>query len=448
MKIPQRTIASIVALIFVFVAGTANAQRANNQESEQQQTRQAQAVSRSVYEVIEKAQRLVEAEEYDAAIALLTALIQKDNLTEYEFVNVYQYLGYCYHSKEDTEAAIATFSKILEIETVEEQTRKATLYTLSQLHTIVEQYDEALISMERWFALEPNPAPDAFILYAQILYQLGRYEDMISPIETALAVAATRDTAPKEQWYSLLSFAYFQQEDFAKIRDINKLLIANWPKKRYWLYLANAFRELNNEDRFLAAYDSAHLQGLLNSESELVTLAQLYLQAEVPYKAASLLEDEMESGRIEKSGKNYRLLSQAWFLAREDSRSVEPLKIAAELDEKGNLYIRLANVYLNLDQNDSCISAVRAGIEKGGLKSPDYAQMSLGMCLYNAYEYHKALRAFRSAAKTPRSAATANEWIKITKIDIQRDEEIATAEARADQRIQNLEERRLASDRS
>lgn len=448
MNIPALTIIRIVALIFVLATGTANAQRANSQESEPQQTRQAQAVSRSVYEVIEKAQRLVDAEDYDAAIELLSALIQKDNLTEYEFANVYQYLGFCYHSKEDTETAIITFSKILAIESVEDQARKATLYTLAQLHTFLEQYDAALVRMERWFDLEPNPAPKAFILYAQILYQLGQYADMISPIETALATAETRGTVAQEQWYSLLSFAYFQQEDFAKIRDINKLLLANWPKKRYWLYLANAYRELNDDDSLLAAYDAAYLQGLLSSESELVTLAQLYVQGEVPIKAARLLEEEMKSGRIEKNGRNYRLLSQAWFLAREDSRSIEPLKIAAGLDEKGDLYIRLANVYLNLDENTNCVSAVEAGIEKGGLKSPDYAHMSLGMCLYNAHEYLKALRAFRKAAETPRSAARANQWIKITKMDIARDEEIATAEAQADERFRDLEARRLVSDRS
>jgi|GEM_PF-6608613 len=75
MNTGLRALASIVSLT-LFIA-TANAQDANDDEADaavdQQTTRQAQAVSRSVYEVIEKAQSLVEAEDFDAAIKLLPA---------------------------------------------------------------------------------------------------------------------------------------------------------------------------------------------------------------------------------------------------------------------------------------------------------------------------------------------------------------------------------------
>ncbi len=448
MKIQQFTAAGALALVLALSSNPAFAQRANQPEEDPQTTRQAQAVSRALYEVIEKAQVFVEAEDFAAAVSLLTARIEKGGLTEYELANLYQYLGFSLHNMGDTKAAIAAFSNILAIESLEEQMRKSTLYTISQLYTVEERYDEALQSTEAWFELEPNPAPGALILYAQILYQLGRYGDMIAPIEEALSVAETRGRQAKEQWYTLLSFAYFQQENFVKIRDINKILIANWPKKQYWLYLANAYRELDKEDELLAAYDSAHLQGMLESEAELVTLAQLYLQAELPFKAAKLLETEMESGRIEKTTKNYRLLSQAWSLAREDEKAVGPLKIAAERHDNGDLYIRLANVYTNLEQNQNCVDAAEAGINKGGLKSPDYAQMSLGMCLYNLHEYVAAIRVFRRAEKTARSASTAKQWIRIANIDIRRDQEIEKAEAQATRRFQDLAARRAASDRS
>ena len=48
----------------------------------------------------------------------------------------------------------------------------------------------------------------------------------------------------KEDWYSLLNFAYFQQENFSKVRDIQKILLIHYPKKRYWFSLAGAYTEV------------------------------------------------------------------------------------------------------------------------------------------------------------------------------------------------------------
>ena len=60
---------------------------------------------------------------------------------------------------------------------------------------------------------------------------------------------------------------------------------------------------------------------MLEKESEFVTMAQLYLQADVPYKAATLLEEKMNAGIVSKNEKHYRLLSQSWMLAMEDEKA-------------------------------------------------------------------------------------------------------------------------------
>ena len=100
-----------------------------------------------------------------------------------------------------------------------------------------------------------------------------------------------------------MNFAYFQQENYEKVRDIQKTLLASWPKKAYWFSLAGAFTELGEDDNLMGAYEAAHTQGLLEKESELATMAQLYMQHEVPWKAATLLQAEMDGGRITKNAK-------------------------------------------------------------------------------------------------------------------------------------------------
>ena len=270
---------------------------------------------------------------------------------------------------------------------------------------------------------------------------------MIEPIENAMRVARERDKPVKEDWYVLLNFAYFQEEEYGQVRDIQKILLENWPKKRYWFSLAGAYTELGEDNNLIASYGAAHDQGMLEKESELVTMAQLYMQAEVPYKAAKLLEKEMEAGRVTKNAKNYRLLSQAWMLSMEDERAIPALKDAARLSDDGELDVRLGNTYLNLANYDECINSVQAGLRKGGLKNPDNAQISLGMCLYNKRRYQAAIEAFRAASKTPRSRKIAQQWISVINADVERNEQIRLAQEAANKKRKEVEARRQQADR-
>jgi tetratricopeptide (TPR) repeat protein len=321
------------------------------------------------------------------------------------------------------------------------------MYTLAQLYTMEENYQKALQTLDRWFAMESNPAPEPFILKAQNLYQLARYKEMIEPVQNAMRVARERDKPVKEDWYVLLNFAYFQEEDYRNVRDIQKILLENWPKKRYWFSLAGAYTELGEDNNLIAAYGAAHDQGMLEKESELVTMAQLYMQAEVPYKAATLLEKEMEAGRVSKNAKNYRLLSQAWMLSMEDERAVPALQEAARLSDDGELDVRLGNTYLNLGEYQKCIDAVQSGLRKGGLKNTDNAQISLGMCLYNERRYQAAVDAFRDAGKTPRSRKIAQQWISVINADVERNEQIRLAQQAAEKKRKEVEARRAKTER-
>ena len=438
---------ALVLIAGVLASGSAFAQQSEREERDKQETKQAQAVSKEIYDRIQKAQEEVEAKNYDGALRILNALKSKDTLTDYERQNVLNYVGFVHYNMDNIVAAMQTYEEMLRIPTMEEQIRKQTIYTLAQLNTMQENYGRAIELIEEYFVLETNPAADPYILYAQNLYQEERYADMIKPIETAMEVARKRDKEVKEDWYVLLNFAYFQQEDYEQVRDIQKILLVNWPKKRYWFSLAGAYTELGEDENLIYAYDAAHTQGLLEKESELVTMAQLFMQAEVPYKAAELLDSEMDAGRVTGAAKNYRLLSQAWTLSQEDEKAIPALQQAAKLSDDGELDVRLGNAYLNLAQYGECVSAVQSGIRKGGLKNPDNAQISLGMCLYNQKKYQDSITAFREASKARRSQRISQQWIRVIESDIERNRQISLAEAAARKQAQELQERRQRSGR-
>jgi tetratricopeptide (TPR) repeat protein len=437
----------LAVIVGVLAFGNASAQsKRADADTDDTKTKQAQAVSKEVYERIQKAQEMVDEKEFQQALRTLNSLYNPDKLTEYEQANVLNYIGFIYYNIDDIDNAIRTYEKMLALPTLEPQMAKQTTYTVAQLLTMEENYAKALTTLNKWFTLELNPAPEPFILQAQLFYNLNRYKEMISPIENAMRVARERDKPVKEDWWNLLNFAYFQQEDYRMVRDIQKTLLQNWPKARYWKSLAGAYTELGEDEKLIYAYDAAHTQGMLIKDTEFVTMAQLYLQAEVPYKAATLLQEKMDGGIVAKSEKNYRLLSQAWMLSMEDQKAIPALQAAAKLASNGELDQRLANAFLNIGEYGDCVTSANAAIRKGGLKNPDNIQISLGMCLYNLRRYGDAKTAFRNAAKVPRSQRTAGQWIRVIDAEVERNRQIRLAEEAARKKRQELEAKRaLAS---
>jgi tetratricopeptide (TPR) repeat protein len=439
----------MLLLAGMLACGNAAAQGSGQADKDDKtKTKQAQAVSKEVYERIQKAQESVDAEDYPTALKMLNSLYNPDKLTEYEQANVLNYVGYIYYNMEDMTNAIRTYEKLLAIPSLEPQMAKQTTFTMAQLLTVEEEYAKALIAIDKWFVLETNPPSDPYILKAQVHYHLEQYQEMIAPIETAMDVARARSKPVKENWYGLLNFAYFQQENYEKVRDIQKTLLETWPKARYWKSLAGAFTELGEDEKLIYAYDAAYTQGMLVKGNEFVTMAQLYLQAEVPYKAAKLLEEKMEAGIVEKNAKHYRLLSQAWQLSMEDKKAIPALMSAAGLSTDGEVDARLANSYLNVGDYGNCVISARTAIRKGGLKSPDNIQISLGMCLYNQQKYNESKAAFSEAAKVPRAKRTSDQWRRVIDAEIERDRQIRLAEEAAQKKRREIEARRAQIQRA
>ena len=394
-------------------------QSGSQQSGEERETRKVSGISEKTYRKFAEAQELMEVDNYQGALKVLDEVKAKKNLSSTEAVQLYSFYGVLYFSQERYKESITAFETMLKEEDLEDRQRTETLYTLAQLHFTIEDYQRAVEIMNQWLAAVENPGPEPFILLASAYYQLERFNDMIAPIEKAMAIARERDKPVKEQWYLLLRVAYYELYDTTKdkkhlteVKDILEILVVNWPKKEYWTMLSGLYGELNDDRRQVAAYESAYDQGFLQKGTEIVSIAQLLLQAEAAYKAARILQKGFDDGLVEKTASNYRLLSQAWQVAAEYEKAIPPLKQAAAISNDGELDVRLANSFLNLNRYQECADASRSGLDKGGLKSRGGAYELLGMCLFELDKYEDSKKSFREAAKEEKIAKRARNWIK------------------------------------
>ncbi len=414
--------------------GVAFAQKAKEQGQPERKTKKAQAMSEKVYRRIAEAQEFVDAENFTEALEALDAVKKMKKLSAYETAQMWNFYGFVYYAQDDIPRAIKAYETVLQQPDIPDSMSQSTIYTLAQLHFSVENYGKAIELIQQWLTVAENPGYAPYELLATAYYQFERYAEMIDPIQKAMAIAKKRDKPAKENWWLLLRVAYYELNDLAKVRDVLEVLVVNWPKKEYWTQLSAMYGELDDENKQLAAYVSAYDQGLLTRSSELVQLSQLYMQANVPYKAARIIENGFVDGIVDRKSSNYRLLSQAWQLAQNDIKAIPALRTAAEMQDDGDLDVRLAQSYLNLSEYNKCISSAKTGIDKGGLKSEDIAYIILGTCYFELEKYNDSLDAFRKAAKFDDSKDRARVWLTYIEGEKRRQEALAQSLREAQRR--------------
>jgi tetratricopeptide (TPR) repeat protein len=411
-------VAGLIAVLSLSLVSIATA--AQKDKKNERKTKQTVAMSQPVYEALMVIQEFVEAEDFVNAQTEIVDLQGKKKLSPYEAAQIWNLSGYAYYLQEKYPDAIRSYEQVLAQPELPEALTQSTLKTLAQLHFTVEDYELALETINRLMAVIAEPAADVYMLKGQAYFQMAKYEEAIEPIKIAIDMFRGQGRAPRENWLLLLRVCYWELKDFPNMLIVLEELIAEYPKDTYVLTLAGVYSELGDTKKQLALTESLYEKGYIEGKSHAVNLANLYLLHGQPYKAASLLEKEMAAGNVKSDVRNLRLLSQSWYSAREDEKAIPPLKQAAASGEDGELYIRLAQSYLNLEKwNDAADSAKRA-IAAGNVKRMDTANIMYGMALFNQKKLEQARRAFQAAGKDKRSKRAAGQWIKYVDSEIRR----------------------------
>jgi hypothetical protein len=137
-----------------------------------------------------------------------------------------------------------------------------------------------------------------------------------------------------------------------------------------------------------------------------------------------LIDKGMKEGKIEEEERNLQLLAQSWQQAQEMEEAIEPLIKATKIAEDGNLHVRLAQSYINLDRYEEAIAILQEGIKKGGIDRADQAYLMLGMAQFELQKFEAAKNAFANASKDERSKNAADDWLKYVQSEQSRKEQI------------------------
>jgi len=406
---------------------TATAQEAPKKERE---TRKTPALRNNIYEKLAEAQAFAEAKQYVEAEEVLNDMLdatsKKSKLNRYELANVYNTYAYLRYVVEDYAGALDYYQKVIDQRPeIPLALEINTLYTVAQLYFLQENWQKGIEALNTWMSVTDTPSTNAYVLLANGYFQLKDYDKSLTNIQIAIDREEAAGKLPKEQWYNLARFIHFDRDNYRAALDILEILIMYYPKKQYWVQASHLYGEEKDEARQLALLEATYEQNLLDRGQDIVLIAQLYLNAEVPFSAALAMEKGLADDLVEKESKNYELAGVAWRQAQEVEKSLPMLEAAAAKSEKGELFARLGNVYLDVDKNKQAVEALRKGLDRGGVKRPDQARLALGMAYFNLGDFNAARRAFREARKDQRARSYADQWLKYITSEENRLEELA-----------------------
>ncbi|MDX1561829.1 MAG: hypothetical protein R3305_02840 [Gammaproteobacteria bacterium] len=408
----------------LLVASTASAQRAGNQGDDAEAQGQGEAritptIRTQIYDRLAEAQVCAEADDPECAIEILNQVLSRNrDLNTYETAQVHNIFAYVYFDVDRFDDAISSYETILSLprEDLPDGIIQSTMRNLATLYLQVDRLRDGLDLFLQWMDLPTTtPSSQDYYILATVYYQLEEFEQGIPAIEQAIALARERGEFGDEAWFQLLYVFYFELGNVPKVIETLTILVENFTKRDHMVALAGQYSQRDqpgDQERTLTLFDAAYEQGWLERGSDLVTLANMHLQAGAPFRAAKIIEAGLEEGAIEENERNYNLLAQAWQLAKEDELAIPALITASRLSDSGQIDSQLAQSYMVLARWEDCVEAARAGLERGGVSRPDYTNIMLGRCLVNLKRYDEALEAFRTAARDERSTRDANLFIR------------------------------------
>lgn len=372
----------------------------------------ARALNEVTWKQLNRVYEDVGEEEYDSAYETLQVMLNRASKDKYLLAVLYQAIAQVEWSRKNFDASLKNFELAVELDTLPNQSHFALMYQIAQLYFMKDRFQDALDALELWFCKVPQEdiTSHAYVLKASINAQRKDYPETLKAIDMAIAM----DEDPKESWYQLKLAAHYELEQFPEAAATLEVLISGWPdKKAYWQQLAQIYYKLGQEDKSLATMALAYRKNLLDAQGDITYLSSLYSNADVPYKAAEVLEKGIREGVVEPTKIHWTTVAETWYGAEELKKSLAAFREAGKVADDGDLDLRRGFILVDLEDWQQALEALNQAIDKGGLteRRTGEAYLLRGMTQFNLQNFDAASADWNRASRYENTRSAARQWI-------------------------------------
>ncbi len=203
----------------------------------------------ALMERLQDVQDLISGKQYEAAMAAMNELLaDTSGYSGNELGQLHNMRAYVHFLVDDYPSAISDYEQVIAARgDIPEGLYTTTLYSLAQLSFVVEDYQSALRFMARWLEVAEQPGPEPHIFSGQVYYQLQDYPSAIEHMERGIALAEAQDRTVKENWWALLNYLYFEEQQYGEAVRVLEILQREYPNEKYDQQLDSVRRALADE---------------------------------------------------------------------------------------------------------------------------------------------------------------------------------------------------------
>jgi len=362
------------------------------------------------------AQKLMDQKKLQETQKRLIEMLEKNRLHDYEAAVVYQTLGYVYAENNDYKNTIKAFEKSLGYDVLSTKVQQSLRLNLGQLYLSLGDYKKGTSILEQWRLGEQAHGKNGKKSDHQIhqllaigYYHQQRYKESLPHLEQVIDNAEQ----PNKSLYQLAVAIHFELSLYNEAVTLLKRTLKLFPQEKdFWRQLAYVYRELDQATSAVATMSLAYQAGLLNTDDVLL-LARLYLSQQVPYKAAELIQREIENGTVSINAESVFLLARSWQQARELDKAASSYATLSRLQKNGKAKFQQAQVYLAMQQWKSAAIALESALDKGLDSNKGRAYLLLGVARYELNQLDLAKRALKMATKINSVKNQALQWLHL-----------------------------------
>lgn len=401
------SIAAVAAALTLPMGNQAHAQQCG-----QERKVGASALDEITYRRLNDIAEKVGEENYNEAYNDLQTLLGRSGKDTYLQAIIHMNLAQVEWARERFDPALRSFEKAVELNALPNQQHFSLMYQIAQLYNLKERYREALQRLDLWFCTVPPEkiTSAAYVLKASIYAQMSNFAETLKAIEQAIDM----DSDPKEPWYQLKLASHYELEQFPQAAQTLETMIQKWSEKKdYWVQLAQIYLKLKQDKKALAVQGLAYRKNLLDKQTDVVFLSNLYSNSDVPYKAAEVLEKGITDGVVEGSKRYWSAVADSWYAAEELEKALSAYQKAGRASSDGKIDLRRGYILIDLERWPEANEAVVAALEKGGLdeRKTGEAYLLKGMSEFNLGNFEQASVDWGRATRYPRSKDAAQQWL-------------------------------------
>jgi tetratricopeptide (TPR) repeat protein len=368
------------------------------------------SMSMAMYKGLNKVKTYIAEDAPKRAIELLDDLkINTDERAHYNLAFLYQSYATYYLQEGNYQKAIDAYTKALSYKLFPPKMQIAIQYTIAKLNISLANYKASAHWFEIWLKEVKTPTKEGYYLLSVSYLQEEHYLKAIPYLKKAISLSKE----PNKAWYNMLLASYYALENSQEIEKLLEHLIALFPDDdTFWKRYLNSTLIKEEQAKSLAILTLMYHNNSLSQSSQWLTMVRLHLALQTPKSAATILSKALKEKSVKKSYISYKLLFDAYYMAREYQEALKALEEATHYTKDPKTAINLLKLYLAQEEYQNVISKS----EKLNLfesEKNEEIHLYCAIAYYHLKKFSKAKTALKAIQKDQKLVKKREDWSRL-----------------------------------